>query len=214
MEEVVLKATRRDVIGKHVKVLLREGQLPAVLYGAGVDPTPIALNLKETSRLLTNLSPSALIALEVDGNRHMVLIREKQRNIMLGTLRHIDFLAVSMKKLLKMSIQIVMTGESEAVENQTGVLVTDMDSVEVESLPGNLPENIKVDISPLKEVGDSVYVRDLVVPENVTILAGPDEVVAHINALAAEEVTEAVEEEVDETEPEVIERGKKEEEDY
>jgi len=213
MEEVVLKAIRRNVLGKQVKAIRREGRLPAVIYGHYIDPISIELDLRDASKSLTGLAPSALVTLEVDGTPHRTLVREKQRNKITGILLHIDFMAVSMKEKLRSQVYMEIVGLAPAIKDFSGVLVTGSDEVEVECLPQDLPERIVVDISGLLKIGDGIYVRDLAVPEGVKILEDPDTMVALITAQAAEEVEVApVVEEVPITEPEIIERGRKEEE--
>lgn len=214
MEEVVIKVSKRDVIGKQVKVLRREGSLPAVLYGGGLEPTPISMDLRETSRVLAHLPASALVTLDLDGERHLALIREKQRDVILGTLTHIDFQAVSTSEKLRVTVAIQLEGEAPAVEELGGILVTGKESLLVESFPQDLPETLPVDISVLKEFGDSLYIRDITPPANVAILENLDDMVVSVSAPAAEEVEEEEEEveEVEGAEPEVIERGKREEE--
>lgn len=211
MEEIVLKASRRSVIGKQVKALRRSGQLPAVLYGRHVDSIPISLDMKEASRALDKISSSALIVIAVDGQRHYALVRERQRNPILGSFRHIDFQAVSLTEKVRANVSIRLVGESPAVENYFGIVVTNMEQLEVESLPRALPEWIEVDVSSLVEIGDAIYVRDLVLAKGVEVLEDPDAIIVIITAPVAEEiVTEEVVEAVTGVEPEVIERGKRE----
>jgi large subunit ribosomal protein L25 len=214
MEEVILKANRRNVLGKQVKAIRREGKLPAVIYGHYIDPISIELDLRDASKSLTGLAPSALVTVEVEGTPHKSLVREKQRNKITGILLHVDFLAVSMKEKLRSQVYMEIVGVSPAIKDFDGVLVTGSDEVEVECLPQDLPERIVVDISGLLKIGDGIFVRDLVVPEGVKILEDPDTMVALITAQAAEEEVEVapVVEEVLTTEPEVIEHGKIEEE--
>jgi large subunit ribosomal protein L25 len=213
MDEVVLKANHRTVLGKQVKAIRREGKLPAVIYGHHIDPISIVLDLRDASRSLTGLAPSALVTVDLDGSPHKALIREKQRNKITGILLHVDFLEVSMTEKLRSQVYIEIVGLAPAIKDFSGVLVTGFDEVEVECLPQDLPERLVVDVSGLAKIGDGIYVRDLVVPEGVKILEEPDTMVALIAAQAAveEEVAPVVEEVVTE-EPEMIEHGKKEEE--
>jgi large subunit ribosomal protein L25 len=214
MEEVILKATKRNRIGKHVKELRRDGRLPAVIYGVGVEPTPISLDQREASKILGSLAATAFVTLEVDDKSYLALIREKQRHILLGTLRHVDFQAVSAEEKRKLDVAVVTTGEAPAIAELGGILVSNKETLMVECLPRDLPESISVDISGLADFGDAIYVRDVSPPPNVTLLDDPDEMIVLITTPAPEE-EEEVEEEVEEEgmEPEVIERGKREEED-
>jgi len=214
MAEIVLKADRRTVIGKQVKAIRREGKLPGVIYGHNIDPISIVMDLRDTSRSLMGLAPSALVVVDVEGTQHKALVKEKQRNKITGTLLHVDFLAVSMTEKLRSQVYMEIVGLAPAIKDFDGVLLTGSDEVEVECLPDDLPERIVVDVSGLLKIGDGIYVRDLTVPEGVKILEDPDTMVALITAQAAveEEVAPVAVEEVTGEEPEVIEHGKKEEE--
>lgn len=214
MEEIVIKANQRQIVGKQVKSLRLEGKLPAVVYGRHIDPLPISLDMREASRTLQGLSLSALIRLHVDGEEHYVLVRDKQRDILRGSLIHVDFQAVSLTDKVRAVVRIELEGESPAVTEQGGILVSPLEQLEVESLPGDLPEVIKVDISKLLEVGDMINVKDLDLPSGVTVAYDPEETVAVVTWPEAEIVEEEVEEEeVEEVEPELVERRREEDED-
>ena len=213
MEEVVFQAKKRDVIGKQVKVLRREGYLPGILYGRNIDPIPISLDYRDISKTLPYITSSQLLVIDIEGEKHYALVRDKQLHPVQLTLLHVDFLAVSMTEKLRANVSIELVGESLAVKEFSGVLVSGQETMEVECLPKDLPERISVDISVLKEIGDSLYVKDINVPPGIDVLTDPDEMVVTVTYQAAE-IEEEVEEEIEEVEeePEVIERGKKEEE--
>lgn len=209
MEATVIKATRRTLIGKQSSQLRRAGQLPAVVYGKHIEPTPICLDMREASRVLAGVSSSHLVTIDLEGTPINALVRERQRNPLKDSLVHVDFLAVSMTERLRAMVQIVLHGEALAVKQNVGVLVSGVEEIEVECLPADLPETIVVDVTGLKEVGDSVKVADLPIDTTkVEVLTDAEELVALITAPTAEEI----EAEVSAEEPEVIEKGKKEEE--
>jgi large subunit ribosomal protein L25 len=212
MEENILSASKREVLGKHVKNLRNEGMVPGVIYGRGVSTIPITLNIREVQKLLSTISSSQLINLAVDGKNHTTLVRDKQFHPVSGMLLHIDFLEVSMSEKLKTDVGISIHGEAPAVKNMNGILVTGLEAIQVECLPQDLPERVVVDISTLEEIGDGIFVRDIILPPEVDVLSDLDELVIVVTAPAAEE--EEIEEEVEitEEEPEVIEKGKREEE--
>jgi large subunit ribosomal protein L25 len=168
-------------------------------------------DLKETSRILSHIASSTLVTVDLEGDKHLALVREKQRDFIKGTLKHVDFQVISMKEKLRVHIAIELVGESYAVKNLNGVLVSGLDELEVECLPKDLPEKIVVDVSSLKAIGDTIYVRDVLVSDKFEVLDDPGEVIAVITGQQAEEVVEVVEV-VEAIEPEVIEKGKKEEE--
>ncbi len=211
MEKVVLQATRRTVTGKQVRAIRREGLLPGIMYGHHFDPTPISLDLHTSTLALAGLSSSSLIYIDLEGSEHASLIREKQRDFIRGTLKHIDFQVVSLTEKIRAEVNIEITGISPAVRDLNGVLVTGLDRLEVESLPQYLPERYTIDISKLVKIGDGLYVRDLKVSEEVEIMSDQDEMLVIVTAGTAEEVEEEVAGGV--AEPEIIEKGKKEEED-
>ncbi len=216
MEEVLLKATRRNVIGKQVKALRRAGQLPGVLYGRGIEPLPVVFDLREANRVLSHVASSTLVSIELDGEKHMALVRERQRDFIKGSLKHIDFQVVSMREKLRVPVAIALFGESPAVKDFNGVPVTGVEELDVECLPQDLPQQIRVDISVLKKIGDGIYVRDIVPPPNVEILDDPNEMVVLVTSPAVEEEVEVAPavEAPEGGEPEVIEKGKKEEEEF
>jgi large subunit ribosomal protein L25 len=208
MDRVVLKATRRST-DRTAKALRREGVLPAVMYGHNVPSTPINLNAHEAGLKLFALSSSAIINIDLDGETHAALVRERQKDYIRNRLIHVDFQIVSLTEKLRTTVGIHLEGLSPAVKDFNGVVVNNVTEVEVESLPQYLPERIIVDVTGLLRIGDSIHVRDLVVAKEVAILDDPDEVVVVITA-TKEEVEPEVEGAV--AEPEIIERGKKEEE--
>jgi large subunit ribosomal protein L25 len=216
MSELELNAKHRKVLGKQVKGLRREGLLPAVLYGVGIDPMPIELITGDAIKILSGTGGSTLVSLKVDGDTHQVLVREIQRDVIRGDLKHIDFLKVAMDVVIKTEVPIELIGEAPAVSEQGGLLVAGLSEIEVEALPSDLPDRITVDVSVLLEIDDAITVADLMIGERVEVLSEPDEIIAHV-IYQAEEVIEE-EEEVEEVipldmEPEVIEKGKREEED-
>ena len=212
MESVVIKATKRDITGKQVKVLRRQGLLPAVLYGHQFDPRPITLDMREASRSLAGLTSSSLVKIDLDGEILTALVRDKQRDYLKASFLHIDFQVVSMTEKIRAYVQVHVIGKSPAVRDFNAVAEQLISEIEVESFPGNLPESFSVDISSLATIGSHITVKDLIVPEGVEILQDNEEVIVSITASSTEE--EVVEEAAEggTEEPEVIEKGKKEEE--
>ena len=210
MEKNVLKANYRTVIGKKVGTLRRQGKLPGILYGHHIDPTPIEMDLREATKLLSSLSSSALVQIDLNGTPYSALVRETQRDFIRGTYQHIDFQTVSLTEKLRTKVSVELIGTSPAVKDYNGYIITGLDELEVECFPQDLPERIVVDISPLRQIGSGIYVRDVVLSKDVILLDNPDEMIAIVTAAGKEE--EVVEAAPTGEEPEVIERGKKEEE--
>jgi large subunit ribosomal protein L25 len=168
--------------------------------------------MREANRSLERLSPSALVIVDIDGEQHYTLVRDKQRNPVKGSVIHIDFQAVSLTEKVRADVNINIIGEAPAIENYLGILVPSLEQLSIECLPKDLPNRIDVDVSGLEEIGNSLLVSDIEVPEGVEILSDPDDVVVVIIAQAAEEVEEVEVEEEEELEPEVLDKGKREEE--
>jgi large subunit ribosomal protein L25 len=217
MEKVVLNATKRDVVGKQVKALRREGKLPAVIYGRHTDPISIVLDAHAATLALSKASSSTLVTLDVDGTKYPALIREKQRDFIKNRLLHVDFLAVSLTEKLRATVSLHFHGVSTAVKDFGAVMVHNLEQFHVECLPVDLPERIEVDISQLVRVSDAIRVRDVVVSDKIRVLENSDTVVAVASAPKVEETVAVPGAEVvaapDATEPELsVDRGKKEDE--
>ncbi len=211
MEKVVINASPRTVIGKKVGVLRREGKLPGVLYGHNITATPIIMDLRQASKVLHSVTGSSIVTIDLDGKEHAVIVREKQRNFIRGTFLHIDFQVISLTEKIRTDVSIELVGLSPAVKDFNGLIVTGTDKLDVECLPQYLPEKITVDISSLLKIGDGIFVRDLHLDSNITVFNHEDEQLVHITAQKAEE-EEVVEAVAAVEEPEIIEKGKKEEE--
>jgi large subunit ribosomal protein L25 len=177
MDKVVLKAEKRDVIGKQVGALRRAGKLPAVIYGRHLEPIAILLDFHTTSLAMNKLSSSSLVSIELEGKEYPALVRERQRNYIKGTITHIDFLAVDLSEKIRANVRIHFTGVSGAVKDYNAVLVHGIQTLEVECLPTDLPQGIDVDISVMKLVGDGIHVSDITVPDNIQLLTSDHEMI-------------------------------------
>jgi large subunit ribosomal protein L25 len=220
MEKVVIKASKRDVSGKQVNALRRSGKLPGVIYGRHTESISITMDAHNANLVLGKVGSSSLISIDVDGKEYPVLVRERQKNYLKGTLLHVDFQAVSLTEKIKAEVRIDITGVSPAVKDLNAVLVTGLHTLSVECLPTDLPDRVLVDISGLAQVGDGIHVRDIVMSEKIRVLDDPDEMVIVTTFAKVEAVEEApvavegtVATEAEGAQPELsVERGKKEEE--
>ena len=214
MDKVVLKAVKRDVIGKQVKAMRREGQLPAVIYGRHLEPIAISLEAHAASLVMSKLSSSSLVTIDLEGKEYPALVRERQRNFIKGNLTHIDFMAVDLTEKIRATVRLEFVGVSGAVKDYNAVLVKNIEKLEVECLPTDLPERLAIDIAALALVGNSIRVRDLAISDAIRILNDEDETIAVAAAPKTEAVdVAAVPGAVDAAAPGLsVERGKKEEE--
>lgn len=211
MSELVLKAERRTVKGKQVKALRRDGILPGVVYGPASEPTAIQMNSREATRVLRTIKGTQLIDLVIDGETKPVLLQDIERHAIRGDLEHVDLYAPDMDKPLKVYIPINITGQSFAVESLSGVLVRGITELHIEVFPRDLIANVTVDIGALQQIGQSITVKDVAVPGTVKVLDDPDTMLARVTYQAKEEDLSAAPT-VATAEVEVVEKGKKEEE--
>lgn len=186
MEKFVIKATKRNVTGKQVKALRRAGELPAVIYGRHVEPVAISLDAHTAELVFAKLTSSSLVTIDVEGQEYAALVREKQRDYIKRNLTHIDFLAVDLTEKIRTKVRLTYVGASPAVKDYSAVLVHRMDALEVECLPSDLPERITVDISPLREIGNSIRIREITLPENIVVLDDADDIVIIASAVKEE----------------------------
>jgi len=212
MAQIELNGQKRNVLGKKVKTLRREGLVPAVLYGHETAPVPLQFEERELNRVLAQAGEHRLIALKVGRSTkpQMALTRDVQWNTITGKPIHVDFYAVVMTEKITTEVPLVFVGEAPAADLAGTILLQNLDEVEIECLPGDLIEAIEVDVSELKEIDQTIYVKDLRVPPTVAILTEAEEVVAKVTWAAREEVEEVVP--VAPAEVEVIAKGKVEEE--
>lgn len=191
-----LTAQPRTIVGKEVKKLRREGLVPAVLYGPGIEGIhSISLAAKEIERAYTQLGRSALLRLTVAGGEtRSVLIHQVQHDYHHRHLTHVDFFAPNMRVELTVAVQVVLTGEAPAVKSEDGILVQSATEIQVTALPDNVPAVIAVDVTGLTEIHSQITAGDLVLPEGVTLATSPDEVVVTVSQAQLVEVEEPVEE--------------------
>jgi large subunit ribosomal protein L25 len=179
MAEQKLVAEKREGTGKGVARKLRAtGRVPAVLYGHGMDPIALSVDSRELIHVFhTGAGTNVLVDLIVDGDDHLAMAREIQRDHIKGRFMHVDFLVVSRDQVISVSVPVRVVGESVGVK-AGGVLEHHLWEVQVECLPTDVPEAIEADVSEL-EIGMSLKVSDLSAPEGVTITSNiEDSVVA------------------------------------
>jgi large subunit ribosomal protein L25 len=209
MKEIVLKAAIRSAVGKGLYALRKSGKIPAIVYGPGVDSLPIELEEKTAARVLNSLTGSTLVRLEVGEKKYSVLLRDLQRDSILRVIRHVDFYAVPSDRVIRVHVPLQFTGVSAAVRDLGGVLVHLLSELEVECLPKDLVNGISVSLLSLEKVGDSIAIKDVLLPDGIKVLMDPEESIITVTAQAAEEeVVAPVAAEVP-TDVEVIEKGKK-----
>jgi large subunit ribosomal protein L25 len=182
MEQIELSAATRDILGKKVRFLRRQGLTPANLYGHNIKSTALQVDTIQLKHTLAKAGKSSLVALKVDSAKRpkMVVIRDIQREPLTGGLLHVDLYQIKMEERIKIEVSLLFVGEAPAIRDRGGILVQNMNSVEVECLPANMPHNIEVDLSVLQEIDQAVHVKDISVDEGVTILTDPEQSIIQI----------------------------------
>ncbi|MFZ0546346.1 MAG: 50S ribosomal protein L25 [Candidatus Promineifilaceae bacterium] len=217
-ERISVAAEQRTVVGKKAKQLRRSGYIPAVIYGQGNN---VAIQIENLSlrRVLRTAGATNLIDVNIEGGgKRTVLAREVQAHPTRGDLIHVDFYEVNMKEKIVVDATLNAIGIAAPVADGLGSTPLMLHSVQIECLPDNLISEIEVDLAKIETPDDVIYVHDLVVPDDVEILADPEETVARFEYLQLEEEEEEEEEEsflesaADDVE--VISRGKREDEEF
>ena len=176
-----LAATQRTVTGKKVAHLRRDGRLPAVVFGRGLESSSVSVDTHEFELLRRHAGPNTLIDLSVDGGTAApVLVHGVQTSVRTRRPLHVDLFVVRMTEELTVDVPLVSEGESEAVENGGGTLLHVMENVRVRALPDHLPQSIRYSIESLATFDDLIHVSDLVIPSDATLLNDPSEVVAKV----------------------------------
>jgi len=182
-----LTAQKRDILGKKVSTLRNQGLIPAELYGRGVKNQHLAIHAKAFKELFKTAGESTMINLEIDNTKIPVMIHDVSRDSVSDEVTSIDFYQVRLDEKIIVAVPLTFQGEAPAVKDLEGILVKSMHEIKIEALPTNIPHEIAVSLQNLDAIGKSIYVRDLVVPKEVTLKENPDTAVASVTERAKEE---------------------------
>jgi large subunit ribosomal protein L25 len=192
MTTLTLSAQIRNVEGKKVGALRRAGQTPVILYGHGVNPTSLVVDSKLFTQTWKTAGGSQLVDLSIDGKAPTkVLIHDIQIHPVTSSILHADLYLVKMTEKLETEIPLKFIGESAAVRDLEGNLITEKDNLEVRCLPGDLVAEFEIDLSALATFDDVITVADVKVPASIEVLNDPEETVALVTPPRSEEELEA-----------------------
>ena len=203
MTKYNLEAQKRELFGKKLKKLRRQGILPANLFGKTTDSTAVQLKLREFERVYKEAGETSVVYVKVEGE-------EKERPVLISNLHfdpitdlklHVDLHQVNLKEKVTANVPVEILGEVELIKTGEAVLNQSINEIEVEALPTDIPESITFDISGFKEIGDHLNVSDAKVPAAVEITTDMELVVVSLSEPQKEEVVEVPVEEVVEGEP-------------
>lgn len=203
MEQIELVAEKREVLGKKVKRIREAGLVPAIIYGPEIAPIPVQVDEHELATTLRQAGANRLVAIQLgdDGQSHVTLVRDVQRDVITRSLLHVDFQQVVLTETITSEVPVILEGTPSIVRQGAAIVNQTLNAVEIEALPTDLIPSITIDISDLEEVDDAVFVRDLDLPDRITILTDPDEIIVRLGHPELE--LEEIEEEIPEAEVEV-----------
>jgi len=183
-----LAVQTRENLGKKTNALRKSGLVPAEFYGHGMKNEHLAVKADEFRKVFKEAGESTVVNLSLGDRKIPAIIYEVKEDPILGEIMHIDFYGVRMDEKITAKVPVIYNGEAPAVKEKGGVLNETVHEVEVNALPGNLPRSFEIDITSLKEIGDSLYVKDLKVPKDVEILLDGELPLIGIAAPRVEEV--------------------------
>jgi large subunit ribosomal protein L25 len=198
MDKIELKVANREILGKKVKHLRRQGITPVHLFGHGIESLALQCDTNELERVLGQAGQTRLITLKLAKEKkpRTAVVREFDRDWRKGELIHVDFYQVKMEEKIKLEIPVVLIGEAPALKSKTNMLEHELGTLTIECLPAKIPNNIEVDISSLTEPDQAIRVKDVILDKDITVLNNPDLVVVKISLRPVEKVEEKVVEEV------------------
>lgn len=173
---------QRQVLGKRVRRLRRDGVLPANIYGRGIPSVAVQMPLRAAREMLTVHGTNTLIRVQVSGESESrpVTVRAVKRHPASGALEHLDFYQVDLARTMRATVPVTLIGEAPAVSTSGGILLHAVDSVQIEALPSDIPTHLEVSVDGLEEIDDQVTVADLIVPAGVTLHVDSDLMLARV----------------------------------
>lgn len=189
-DKIELTVEQRNVSGKAVKALRKQGFIPAVIYGNEYEPRSVMAPQPTMLRAYRSAGKHHPVELQLDGKKHLAMIKTADIDPVKHTLRHLAFQAIKQNETVETEVPIVITGTGETPAEKAGLVVlTTIDTAEIEALPANLPDALEAPGERLVGIGDRLTIADLLLPKGVTLLSDLDQVVATVyepSALAAQ----------------------------
>lgn len=186
-DKIELQAEPRSVLGSRVRALRQSGYIPAILYGKGQEAMPLQFPKKDFMRAFQEAGESTLVYVKVGGQSYPTIIHDVSRDKIKDDVIHADFYKVSLSEKIKAKVPVVFTGESPVVKDLAGVFIRNLNELAVEALPQNLPHEILVDISSLKNFGDQILVRHVNLGKDIVIETDSETIIATVQAPKSEE---------------------------
>lgn len=194
MDQLELKVTKREILGKKVRFLRRQGITPVHVFGHGIESMALQCETSQLQRVLAEAGKTRLINLKLDKEKGLrpVVVREVQMEPRTGESLHVDFYQVKMAEQVKVEVPIVLVGEASALKLKGNTLVQALNTLSVECLPAKIPASVEVDLASLTEPEQVVRVEDIELDEGITVLNDPELVVARISSRPIEKIEKPV----------------------
>jgi large subunit ribosomal protein L25 len=188
MADMSFEVTTRSVTGKKTRFLRRQGITPAHLFGQGLDSVAVQCPTNELQRAISQKGTTRLMDLKLDDEKEArsVFIREIQRDALSGEIIHVDFYQVNKNRKIRVAVPLVLVGDAPAAKLKNNIIEQLMSEVEVESLPGDLPPQIEVDITSLAEANQSMKIGDIVVKPGVVLMESPEQLIVKVTTIMEE----------------------------
>jgi large subunit ribosomal protein L25 len=192
--KIELNAQKREILGSKVKQLRKSGYIPAVLYGKGQESIPLQVPVKDFKKAFEAAGESTLIFINVGGQAYPTIIHDISRDAVSDNILHADFYKVRLDEKIKAKVAVVFKGESPAVKDLGGIFVRNTNELEIEAFPQDLPHELVVDVSSLKNFGDQILVKNLKLDSKLKAIAEAEEIVATVQEpMSQEELEKALE---------------------
>lgn len=197
MEDLILQANNRSILGKKARILRRQGIIPTHLFGHGLKSLALQCDTIDLHRIIAQAGTTRLINLEVEGYKQprAVFIREIQRDEITRQLLHVDFYQVIKTEKIRVEVPIVLVGEAPAMKEKGRTLTRGVTSLSIECLPAEVPPRIEVDLRQLEEVEQPIHVNDIVLNPGITVITDAEQLVVKVSEahVEVEEVAKEVE---------------------
>jgi large subunit ribosomal protein L25 len=193
MQELIIKATKRSVLGKKSRFLRRQGVTPAHLFGHSLESQAIQCDAVELANLVSSAGKTRLINLNLEGDKDskLVFVREIQKDFLTRELLHVDFFQVRKDEKMTMDVPIVLVGDANAMKGKGRVMTHGLNFLNIECLPEKIPPKIEVDVTSLKELTDSIHVRDIKLDKDILVHNDPSQLVAKVSEIVVKAEEEA-----------------------
>ena len=199
MDTIKMQADKREILGKKVRFLRREGITPVHVFGHNVESLALQCDTDSLQRIIEQAGTTRLVALKIEGDESpkSVFIREIQKDAISGQLLHVDFYQIRKTEKMKADIPLDFVGEAPAMHLKGRILAQELSSISVECLPDKLPPQIEIDLTSLEELGQAIYVSDIALGPDITLITPPARLIVRVSEIRVKiEEEEIVAEEV------------------